>query len=265
MSKGYEAYLDDLLVPIARYCMKKGIRIQQLTEAAKLTLIKAAEEDIKNMSQEPNVSKIAIATGLHRRDVMRLWRDEEPPKIEENIHTKIIGLWQQDKRFKDKKGKPKLLSYKGKESDFIKLVSSVTNDLNPYTILFDLERSGMVEKTTTGLKLLKQVYKPSGNKEAGMKFLKDDIETLISAVDENIHEINKTPNLHIRTEYDNIPVEHIVELREWILDEGEKFHSQLREHISSYDRDINPSIKGTGRAKISVGAVSYISKKDEES
>lgn len=260
MSGGYESYLIKLLIPIAKYCLRRGLRIQQLLEAAKVALINAAEQDIQKRNTEVNVSKLAVATGLHRRDVMRLWRDEKPPKLEENLLTKIVGLWQHDKRFVDTKGKPKLLSYEGKESQFVDLVSSITQDINSYTLLFELERAKMVEKTEKGLKLLRQVYKPSGNQDAGMGLLSEDIDSLISAVDENIHQTESTPHLHIKTEYDNIPVEYLQKVKDWILDQGDEFHASMRKFLSQYDRDINPEISGTGRIKVIVGAFSFVTR-----
>ena len=78
-------------------------------ESAKVVFIELAALEIRNRGSEPNVSKLSVMTGLRRREVMRIWRDADEKTSSFGYISRVIGLWQQGKRFTTKAGKPRLL------------------------------------------------------------------------------------------------------------------------------------------------------------
>jgi len=251
-----EKTLVSLLRPIVRLCLRRGLKIQEILETLKKTFLMVTEEDLIKQDSTVNISKLAVATGLHRRDVMRLWRDESPSKTSSNLLVRIVGQWQKDYKF-SKKGKPNVLSCESEDSEFAFLVRSVTQDLSPYTVLFELERAGMIERIPTGIRLKAPVYRPSGDVNQGLEMLASDIEDLTRAVEYNVHGSPDILNLHVKTEYDNIPTTYLPELKKWVLEQGMEFHKKMREKISRYDRDMNKRLKGDGLGRIAVGTFSF--------
>ena len=258
MADRFEIYLGKLFKPVVRFAYRRGWKIQQLLELLKISLLTVAEEDIRHQGTEANVSRLSVATGLHRRDVMRLWRDESPPKTADNLLTKIIGQWQGARRFLTPRGKPRILSFEGRESEFAELVASITQDINSYTILFELERADLVERTDKGLRLKRPAFTPTREDiEQGLQLLTSDVDDLVQAVEENLYAPQSVPNLHIKTEYDNVPREAVPKIRELLINEGAAFHEKMRSLLAQSDRDINPKATGTGRARVAVGAFSF--------
>ncbi|MBN8550247.1 MAG: hypothetical protein J0M12_13090 [Deltaproteobacteria bacterium] len=134
-------------------------------------------------------------------------------------------------------------------------------DLNPYTVLFELERIGAVERTRGGVKLVSRLYNPQGDSVAAMGLLASDMSDLMLAVEENVEGGGNVavPNLHIKTEYDNIPASKISEIREWCLREGSAFHQRVRNYLSQHDRDITAQPSGKdGTVRVAVGAFSRV-------
>ena len=162
---------------------------------------------------------------------------------------RVVGRWRTDHAFITKGKKPRVLSFGKEDSEFNDLVNRISKDLNPATVLFELERVRAVEKTTKGLKLKIESYVPKGNVEDGFRILAQDSEDLIGSVEENVLEINEIPNLHARTEYDSIRPEHIPEIRRWLIREGHLLHQRARNFISQYDQDINPDPKFEGEGQ----------------
>ena len=251
-----------LLRPIIKFCLSHGLKLQDLNEFLKVEFVEAAKSEIEFKGEQPSVSRISVMTGVHRPDVLRITEGEGEYKESKNQIVRIVGQWQHNKKFCNPAGKPKVIDIQGKNSEFVKLVQSVSADLNPYTVLFELERSGLAQRTTKGLKLISKLYIPKDNVQGGFDLLAKDMEDLIFAVSENIFEQPIYPNLHIRTEYDNIPAKFIEPVRKWLLEEGSAVHRKARKFLSEKDADFTPNLKdkSDGKLRVSFGTYTRIEK-----
>lgn len=250
-----------LFRPVIRLALKNSFKFRDVVECLKIVFVRVAKEELLRANEEITISKLSVMTGLQRRDLTRLTQEEIPVRRDQDLISRIIGLWQSAGKFKDKTGKPKILSFKGRQGDFAELVASVSTDLNPYTIAFELERAGIAKETPNGLQLVKAGYQPKADLKAGLKLLEQDSDTLLQAVSQNIFECPEIPNLHVKTEYDNIPESKMKEVREWFLNKGAIFHKEAREYLSRLDRDIHPESsnrqpKGK-RVRASIGTFSF--------
>ncbi|RMD86346.1 MAG: hypothetical protein D6808_03595, partial [Candidatus Dadabacteria bacterium] len=183
---------------------------------------------------------------------------------EGGLASRVIGQWQQNKRFLTKSRRPKVLSIDGDDSEFNKLVRSISQDVHPGTVLFELERIGAVERTKNGVKLVARAYVPKHNPKEGFRLLSEDVSDLMLTIEENIFLRDDNPNLHAKTEYDNISEEDVPKIRNWILKEGAILHQKARNFISKFDRDLNPKKKKTKgrRMRVVLGSYSRIAPLD---
>lgn len=240
--------LERLLRPVVRLCLRQGIKLNDLVEVLKVTMVRVANEDLTKQKSEQSLSRVSVMTGVHRKDVTRISRSDTPIAPKANLVGKLIVQWQHDPRFRNAAGKARVLSAQGKESEFAKLVQSVNgNNLNPYTVLSELLRNGIVEKSAKGVRLASRLYLVETGKEEGLDMLAGDAEDLISAVEENLFLSNQVKNLHLKTEFDNVVEEALPTVRQWLLDRGSEFHREVRNFISKFDRDLNPECKGGGK------------------
>lgn len=251
--------LKQLLRPVARFCLNRSIKIQDGIEMMKHAFLEAAKEELERDARLVSNSRLSVMTGLHRRDVVRLLLDGIVVTENAPLLLRVIGQWQEDSRFCSKHGEPKSLSFEGKRSQFVELVQSVSKDLNPYTVLFELERVGAVERNGEQLLLKTDVYVPIGDVKESIGLLGRDIEDLMLAVDENIFRRPSIPHLHIKTQYDNIALSAVPELRHWCLEFGAHLHAEIRKKLSKYDKDLNPDLQGEeGGAVVAFGTFSRI-------
>ncbi|WKZ56386.1 MAG: DUF6502 family protein [Bdellovibrionota bacterium] len=248
-----------LMRPIARFCARHSFHIQDLIEAAKAAFLDVAEEELSQSTDKVSVCKLATFTGLHRRDVDRIFKREEIRESGQGLISRVIGQWQQSRRFCGKSGKPRVLRIDQAKDEFKALVESVTTEVTPGTILFELERIGAVEHTRDGLKLASRVYLPHGDIKEGFRIAQSDIDDLLHCIEGNLLGDNeRSKNLHLRTYYDRIPVAHTEEIRQWITREGSALHQKARNFISRFDLDLNPRRHDTGAVtRITLGTFSY--------
>lgn len=254
--------LRRLLKPICRLCVRNSIKLLDVVEILKASFVEAATEEIKAQGQTPSGSKVSIISGVHRKDIVRIQKDGVGLKSDKNIIAKVMVKWQHDPKFRTKAGEPRTLDAEGRNSEFASLVESVTGgNLSAYALLFEMERIGAIEKNGKRVKLVWRDYVSTGNAAEGFELLAGDADDLITSVEENIYTNPKVPNLHLKTEFDNISHESLPTVREWLLNEGSVFHKKVREFLSQFDIDLNPKLKG-GRAgaRVVFGAFSRISK-----
>ena len=241
--------LGRLLRPIVRYCVRHSLHLQDATEALKLAFIRIAEEEIAQAGGKINISRLSAVTGRHRRDVMRLHRDEQVVEEPRGLVSRIIGQWQQDKRYRLKSGKPRVLTL----LEFQDLVREISQDLKPGTVLFELERVGAITKKGDSVRLATRGYLPKGDIAEGLALLESDFNDLVRSVEENIVGAEPTPKLHVKTEYDAVDPDAIPFIRALLIREGSALHQKARNFISKFDREINPA---KGKKKVSGESVS---------
>ena len=248
--------LSQLLRPAVRFALRRGVKIRTIVESLKNLLLEEAALELGRISEEPSVSKLSVMTGLQRREVQRVASPTSETAQHLDLMTRIIGAWCSDDRF-SRGTKPRELANNGADGEFATLVRSVSQDLNPATVLFELERLRLVEHEGDIVRLLWSAYQISGDVDDAYTLLQRDIHTLVEGVDSNIRQESTIPNLHISTNFDNVSVDAVPEIREWILRKGAAFHAEVREYVGSFDKDINPSrYSQKGGAKITVGSFS---------
>ena len=247
-----------MIRPLALFCVRRGLKFREFTELAKAVFIEAAEEEIGRNGYQHSTSKISVMTGIQRFEVKRV-HAASPDADDKNLVVRVVGLWSNSTRFCDTRGKARKLTHRGVRSEFARLVRSVSKDLNPHTVLFELERLGILEKEGDKVALKNNAFIAQGDPEAGMRMVGADAADLISAGSENSFSADIIPHLHARTEYDNIPDEALPQIRRWFLDLGGRIHTECRNFLSRFDRDLTPQEdRGTGRNRVILGSFSYI-------
>jgi len=248
--------LRNLLRPAVRFALRRGVKARSIVDELKSLLIEEARTELRRAKQDLTISKLSVMTGLQRRDVQRISSPLNESEQHLDLLTRVIGAWGSSDKF-SRSSKPQALSFEGAQSDFAELVRSVSLDLNPSTVLFELERLGLVEKKGSELRLLWNSYQISGDVDDAYTLLERDIRTLIESDDLNITRSAPIPNLHISTHFDNVSVNEVLAIREWLLKKGSALHAEAREYIGSLDKDLNPArYAETGGAKVTLGSFS---------
>lgn len=248
-----------LLRPLARFCLAHALKIQDVVEGFKTEILIAAKDQLQKEKHKATDSKLSILTGLRRREITRLEQHAKATDVSRNLITKVIGLWQQDKKFCSKQGEPKVLSIESSNNEFAKLVSKVSKELAPGTILFEMERLGVVTRTEDGVKLEVSNFIPAGDAVKGFQFISQHLDDLLQGSSFNILESPQVPHHHLITEYDRIRPAELAELRNWFLREGHALHLRVRERLGTCDQDVNPDTKFSGKGtRVVFGSFSYI-------
>lgn len=156
--------LDALLValrPIARALLRAGIGFREFDEIAKTAFVDVATKDYGLRGRPTNISRVAVMTGLTRKEVRRL-RDksaagQDTAVVRPTPMATILHRWYTENEFLDDGGKPAELAFDGQGASFSSLVRRYGGDIPPGAMRTELKRIGAVEETDRGtLKAVKR-------------------------------------------------------------------------------------------------------------
>src|SRR5689334_638402 len=111
-----------LLKPLARILLRHNGSFLTFSDLAQRIFIEVAEEAFPPLGRKQSVSRIAMLTGLSRKEVLRVKRLPHPSDYEamtqQERSTRVISGWTRDPRFLDKEGNPLLLQFDEHEGSF---------------------------------------------------------------------------------------------------------------------------------------------------
>jgi hypothetical protein len=258
-----------LIRPLVRILLRNGIPYAAFADLAKRAYVDVADKDFGVAGRKQTNSRIATITGLSRKEVQRLKiiEDNENSTLTEryNRAARVVFGWVHDKKYSDSNGGTASLAFDGVGITFSSLVKDYSGDVPPRAILDELLQVGVVQRQEDGqIRLLSRAYIPTKSETAKLRILGTDVYGLISTIDNNIHSLRDKPFFQRKVFYDNLPAEAAEELQELIADRGQKFLEFLDEWISAHDRDVNPSMQGTGRKAAGIGVYYFEDEEFEE-
>lgn len=155
-----------LLKPVARLLLAAGIGYREFAEISKKAFVSVASEDFGLRGRKTNLSRVAVMTGLTRKEVRRIRNELENvdyslPLKRSPVNNVLTG-WHTDQLFLDKNGKPLELDVESQSNapDFLSLVKAYGGDIPPVALLKELERGGGVEYNDGRVKPLTRYFEP---------------------------------------------------------------------------------------------------------
>lgn len=143
-----------VLRPIARALLRAGIGYREFAEISKTAFVDVAGKDYGLRGRPTNISRVAVMTGLTRKEVRRI-RDKTEGGDETGL-TKITPMaqvmhrWYTESEFLDDNGGPLVLRFDGESPSFAGLVRKFGGDIPPGAMRTELKRIGAVEEIESG-------------------------------------------------------------------------------------------------------------------
>ena len=247
-----------LLRPLVRILLRYGVSFGDFAETARWVYVDVADKDFSIEGRKQSVSRISVITGLNRKDVTRLKKinihQDQDPSSGFNRAGRVIGGWVRDQAYNDKDGSPAVLPLEGDGQSFTALVKQYSGDMPVRAVLDELLRIEAVRRNGDGtISLLVKAYIPKNVDTEKIFILGDDGADLISTIDHNLDAQNRPPFFQRKVVYDNVPVESIENFRTISGVSGQQLLEKLDELLAANDRDINPTVKGSGRMRVCMG------------
>jgi hypothetical protein len=138
------------LTPIVRWLLRSGVTWSEFAELSKEIYVDVARRDYGIQGRPTNNSRVAMITGLSRREVTRvrdvLVGDVPPPEPAASRVAQVLSGWYLDADFLDADGRPAVLPQYGESRSVEALLKRYAGDLPHGAFVKELEQLGLIER-----------------------------------------------------------------------------------------------------------------------
>lgn len=248
-----------LLRPLVRLMLRNGLPYGAFAELAKRAYVAVAAEEFGVDGRKQTDSRVAVLTGLTRKEVARVKKlpsyvDDDEAVQRYHRAARVVAAWAREPGFQDLHGGPASLSLEGEGRSFADLVKRHSGDMPVRAVLDELIRVGAVIRLEDGrVQLQARSYVPRAGEVEKLAILGTDVGGLIRTIDYNLDPGGGDPLFQRKVFYDNLPDEALEELKTLTREYGQALIERLDHWMARQDRDLNPEIKGHGRNAAGVG------------
>ncbi|CAN5244470.1 DUF6502 family protein [soil metagenome] len=183
-----------LLRPLVRIALRNGVAFGEFSEVLKRVYVEIAAKNFRVPGRKLSQSRIAIITGLTRKEVARMVSEVKndsavSPSDNSNRVSRVLVGWHTDPEFTGPYGLPLELPFdESRTPNFTELVRRYSGDMPARAMLDELLRTGVVQVIEHDLlKAVSRSYIPQQEQEGeGLKRIGNTIHNFIDTVDHNL-------------------------------------------------------------------------------
>ena len=246
-----------ILRPLVRILHRYGVAFGEFSQLARKVYVEAAEQALLKTGEKATTSRIAITTGLTRKEVAQLRAAPEETLIQStryNRGVRVIDGWQHDPAFVDARGKPLKLVLQGPLPSFEQLVARYSGDMPYRAMLKELVQNKLAVELADGkVELLADAYIPLADEEEVLNILGSDVRLLMHSIEHNLDAPVEQRYFQRKVSYDNLPIEAVETFRRMARADSMALLVKFNEWLAIHDRDNRPLAQGSGRMRAGVG------------
>jgi hypothetical protein len=239
-----------LLRPLVYLLLKSGVSWREFAEVSKTSFVEVATDRFGIRGRPTNASRVAILTGLGRREVARqrelleAGSPPEPPYL--NAATRVLSGWHQDPDYLDADGQPRVIAATGAAPSFEDLCRRHGGDIPASALLKELRSVGAISRgDDRALRALSRVYIPLRVDAAKVLRAGSVLEDIGTTV---VHDLTCPPRQLLRFERravnDRIAQKHLAEFRQFLELEGQGFLERVDDWLTRHEASAEESARG---------------------
>ena len=241
-----------ILKPLIRILLRNGVSFGTFADIAKRQFVAVARKEFAIAGRKQTTSRLAVITGLTRKEVQRILRlshpDDRSSADKYNRAARVVAGWRRDNDFLNPRGNPLTLSISGKGNTFQKLVRRYSGDIPYRAVLDELAVEGTIQMLDKDqVRLVDRAYVPKADESMKLHILGVDTAYLIDAIGHNLLISDTPPKFQRKVLYDNLPDDVLPGFRHLSRKYSQKLLEKLDSWLSVRDRDVNPDVRGSGR------------------
>jgi len=249
-----------LLEPVVRLLLRSGITWREFSEAAKTVFVQVATDEFGIRGRPTNLARVAILTGINRREVARQRAQAEDEEVDApvflNAAQRLLSGWHQDPDYVDSDREARPIALEGPAPSFADLCVRHGGDLPSSALLKELRSVGAVRIEADGrLRAVARTYIPlqlDPDKILRAGDVLNDIGTTV------VHDLIAAPGVPLRferrAENDEIDPAALPAFREFLDREGQAFLEKVDDWLT---RHASQPASGAGRPKVRLGVGMY--------
>jgi len=176
-----------VLRPVVRILLRYGIGYREFAEVAKTAFVDIASSDFGLRGRPTNISRVAVMTGLTRKEVKRL-RDriaagDASVSVKTTPFTQVLHHWHAQPEFTGPSGAPRPLTFTGEDNSFTDLVKRFGGDIPAGAMRTEMKRVGAIREDAEGrLSIVDRSFITDSNDEVLVTMLVHGVYTMLTNV-----------------------------------------------------------------------------------
>jgi len=272
VKRGLLSAYSKLLRPLIRILLRHGVSYAEFSEVVKTGFVTTAAQEFRVPGKKMSKARIAIVTGLTRKEVQRLstidQKEQFSLKTNFNRITRVLSGWHTDPDYVGPYGMPLEIRYDSdipNDVTFVRLVQQYSGDMTPRAMLDELLRVGsVVEADHSWLKVLRRTYVPETLAPDFMDRLGQGVHDYVHTMEVNMQKTEQGAGLFERFVAPEVGLkeEDLPEFDEYIR---EKCQALLEEIDNWLSKKEQPNVeKGDKAVKTGIGIFHFMSEPDDE-
>ena len=169
MSQAVGGAVTRILRPLVRILLRRSVPYQTCAELLRWVYADVAMKEFGIEGRRQTKSRVAVITGLSRKEVDRLLKLPAPSERSNGEKkpwhraTRVLSGWAEDPSYRTEAGRPQSIPVEGDAPSFQHLVETYSGGTTVRSVLDEVLRAGAVEKLSSGrLKLIRPYYVTEG-------------------------------------------------------------------------------------------------------
>ena len=216
----------------------------ELNDLMRQTYVEVAFEHFSIPEQEMTNSRVAVLTGLSRKEVVRmrdaLAKNQSLQKFKPNRAQRVVNGWLSDSEFLDNDGNPLVLPIKnlkaGKQhGSFVALVKRYSGDITYGAVLEELNHVGVTEQPDAdSVELINSAYVPRKDELEQVRIIATSVADLFETAVHNIDAKDISKRFQRQVVYSDIDETQIENFKQLTADTSAPLLQELNAFLSKH-------------------------------
>jgi Family of unknown function (DUF6502) len=250
--------LGRLLEPIVLLLLRSGITWREFADLAKVKFVQVATKEFGIRGRPTNASRVAILTGIDRRDVrkLRALTAEQPVVVAPGFMSKptqVLDGWFHDPNFRTASGEPRDLHVSEGADSFAALVRRYTPGIPHVAMIKELRAVGAVEELPDGrVRALKRNYIPRELAENQIRLWGSVLQDVGTTLEHNLmRKPSERPRFERRALSLTVEASALPEFEAFLAAEGQAFLERMDDWLAAHQAA--PSTSARAPLRLGVG------------
>lgn len=240
---------------ITRWLIHSGVGYTDFIAALKPIFYQQALRELDHLSQKTTDSAISLLSGLHRKDVSQFKKhqlnalNDAVMTLPISVPARVIGRW-------IAWDLPLNIPFTGEHNSFEMLVKEISTEKHPRSIVFELERLGVVKEIDGQVYLQQKSFTPDLHMQETKALFSANVTDHIAAGIDNFIETEKSfTHLEQAVFADKLTAESVEKLRQLSVELWQEMaHKLLHQAIQYCEEDQS---KADAQQRFRVGVYQY--------
>ncbi len=258
-----------VLRPIAKILLRYGIGFREFAEVAKSAFVDVATSEHGIRGRPTNISRVAVMTGLTRKEVRRI-RDQieagdRSIVLKTTPLTTVLHRWHSEPDYLSEDGRPATLPFLGEVASFSSLVKRFGGDIPPGAMRTELKRVGaLVEEQNGDVRAVRRAIHPKASHDNLCASLAHGVYPLLSSIAHNTDPgLEEATWAQLTAFTADISEAELPRIRRVSLDRLTDLVESFDDIFMAYENDDTASVENNSNRPIAI-SVFYFEERDDK-